>query len=360
MFRFPNALTAQGFLERHWQKSALFLPQAIATDLPRLSADELAWLATLDDVESRLVFTEQTGDTVAYRVEHGPFEAASLGALPDKNWTLLVHDVDKHLPDFRCYFREAPFVPDWRIDDLMVSFAVSGGGVGPHRDNYDVFLCQGNGHREWRLAPLTATLTEVASGDLALVEPFTGRDVVTTRENDVLYLPPGIAHWGIAEGDCMTYSIGMQAPCLRNNSLYRDPDLTSDEAEPGLISDEALHRAEPTSAMDFGRSVTATKEWLTPEPPQRREIDDFLNSDAAELRVHGMARLAYCPRAKLAFANGAGASASAEQLRAIRQLCVHRMADEDLVRTVRKSTEINKLFVWLAEQGLFDFQGDQT
>ena len=120
--------------------------------MPVLEPDELAWLATLPDVESRLVFTEGTRANARYRVEHGPFEEQRLSELPQSNWTLLVQDVEKHLPDFRQWFECVTFVPDWRIDDLMISFAAPGGSVGPHQDNYDVFLCQGMGRREWRLA----------------------------------------------------------------------------------------------------------------------------------------------------------------------------------------------------------------
>ena len=104
----------------------------------------------LEDVESRLVFVERSKNRCRYRAETGPFEAEYLQDLPKRDWTLLVHDVEKHLPAMRALFQHVPFIPDWRIDDLMVSFAAPGGGVGPHKDNYDVFLCQGIGVRNWR------------------------------------------------------------------------------------------------------------------------------------------------------------------------------------------------------------------
>ena len=152
MLKLPGTLTAESFLDRHWQKKHLFVPGALPRVRPSVSRNELGWLATLEDVESRLVFTERSGDQVRYVAETGPFDADYLAALPRRDWTLLVHDVEKHLPAMRRLFAHVSFIPDWRIDDLMVSFAAPGGGVGPHTDNYDVFLCQGIGVREWNVS----------------------------------------------------------------------------------------------------------------------------------------------------------------------------------------------------------------
>ncbi len=215
MIQFPDAISTEDFLDRYWQKAPLFMPQALPAGLPELDSDELAWLATLSDIESRLIFSEHNGDTTSYRVEHGPFDDKLLAALPPHDWTLLVQDVEKHLPDFRSFVQTASFIPDWRIDDLMVSFAAPGGSVGPHRDNYDVFLCQGAGRRKWHIAPANADLRIVESGELSLLEAFADDSPVTARPGDVLYLPPGIAHWGIAEESCMTWSIGMRAPTMQ-------------------------------------------------------------------------------------------------------------------------------------------------
>lgn len=381
MFQFPDAMSTADFLSVHWQKSALFMPQALPADLPELSADELGWLATLDDVESRIVFSERDGETTSYRVEHGPFDETVLSALPAENWTLLVQDVEKHLPDFRRLIEEVPFIPDWRIDDLMVSFAAPGGSVGPHRDNYDVFLCQGDGRREWRIAPASANLKSADSGDLSLLEPFTDLRPTSAAQRDVLYLPPGIAHWGIATESCMTYSIGMRAPTLSEflsgmarlsdtkieyhrgtNPFYADGDLTEFEAEPGLISDLALHRARSSFSMNiesddtvfasvFGSVVTDVKAWLAPEPPSSEELDSLLNTVTTEVSVHGMARLAYCrtPSTEFVFVNGHVNTVNADQLKYFRRLCEHR------------SAEVNDgaLFRWLAKKGAFDLPADR-
>ena len=202
---------------------------------PTVTRNELAWLATLDDVESRIVFTDRDGKTVRYRMQNGPFESELLQALPARDWTLLVHDVDKHLPATRKLFQLVPFIPDWRIDDLMISFAAPGGGVGPHRDNYDVFLCQGIGERDWRFTTENIAIDASASDDLHLLRPFEGGERHLCRRGDVLYLPPEIAHWGTAQRACITYSIGMRAP-----PNFADPDLQCSEVQPGYISHAAI------------------------------------------------------------------------------------------------------------------------
>ena len=183
-------VSAKAFLARHWQKAPLFIPQALDGLRPSVTRNELGWLATLDDVESRIVFTTTSQGRTRYRAEAGPFDSDYLAALPKRGWTLLVHDVEKHLPVMRRLFAAVPFIPDWRIDDLMVSFAAPGGGVGPHTDNYDVFLCQGIGVREWRVTTDRVANDTSASKELALTQPFDG-EVSVARQGDVLYLPLG-------------------------------------------------------------------------------------------------------------------------------------------------------------------------
>ena len=316
MLELPGKLDAEKFLARHWQKEPLFMPQAVARLRPSVTRNELAWLATQDDVESRIVFTDRSGDRLRYHADTGPFEASFLEQLPKRDWTLLVHDVEKHLPVMRRLFALVPFVPDWRIDDLMVSFAAPGGGVGPNRDNYDVFLCQGIGVRQWRITAADIAADPEASDDLALAREFEGGDRFAAREGDVLYLPPGVVHWGTATRACLTYSIGMRAPQLsdldaglpdqeQHNPFYGDPDLCADEARPGYISKAAAARAlrllggAPGPALDIaaalGRCATQSKDWLAPERPGDHEIDAVLArlERGASLPVHGMARIAF-------------------------------------------------------------------
>ena len=367
MLALPGSVDS--FLARHWQKSPLFIPHALDRLRPSVTRNELAWLATLEDVESRLVFTEARKDATRYRAETGPFGGDYLAALPARGWTLLVHDVEKHLPAMRRLFATVPFVPDWRIDDLMVSFAAPGGGVGPHTDNYDVFLCQGIGIREWQVSEQYVPADTLASDDLALIHPFKGQ-TYSAREGDVLYLPPGVAHWGTAQRACITYSIGMRAPQLSDlggelpddeseNPFYADPDLGVDEFRPGYISRRAIARAvamirkpgdERDVARALGRSVTATKEWLTPERASHEESAALADGEL-RLKAHGMARIAWddCD----IFVNGRHFPLRSGDIPLVEEFCRARALPGRLVaRTARP-----ELVVWMARAGAFEIPG---
>lgn len=315
------------------------MPRAASPLRPRISRNELAWLATQDDVESRIVFTSR-GARTRYRAESGPFDPGYLSALPRRDWTLLVHDVDKHLPAMRRLFSLVPFVPDWRIDDLMVSFAMPGGGVGPHVDRYDVFLCQGIGTRDWRYTSRSLPADRRASDTLRLTAEFPGDGRHLASQGDVLYLPPGVAHWGTARRASMTYSIGMRAP-----RGYADPDLAPDEAVPGYISAASRRRA-GRGATRLGLHVTRIKPWLRPETPGPAEIDALAAPGAPTMMLHGMARLAYDD--ERLFLNGRGRRLDPTERRAIAELCRRRRLTVGLrcnlaVPTVR----------WLLRHGAF-------
>jgi len=347
LLKLPGQLTTEKFLSRYWQKKPLFMPQAIGSMRPTITRNELAWLATLDDVESRIVTTIRENERTRYHVETGPFDTAFLEALPKRNWTLLVHDVEKHLPAMRRQFEQVPFIPDWRIDDLMISFAAPGGGVGPHRDNYDVFLCQGIGTREWRFSTGSIPADPAASDDLVLLQEFSGDECHTASKGDVLYLPPGVAHWGTARRACMSYSIGMRAP-----SAYRDPDLQLDEVSPGYISQAALRRA-GADAATLGCEVTELKEWLRPLEPTEEEVKHALRTTRAAplLHLHGMARLAF-DDGNL-YLNGDQRKLSADDRRVVQDLCRNRR----LTRASRSAIS-RELFAWLIRHGAFELPGN--
>lgn len=285
---------------------------------------------------------------------------------------MLVHDVEKHLPALRRLFRLVPFIPDWRIDDLMVSFAAPGGGVGPHLDQYDVFLCQGIGRREWRVATDDIPDDPEASNDLALKQPFTGQSY-PSGEGDVLYLPPGVAHWGTAQRACLTYSIGMRAPqrsdlCPElpdqagDDPFYGDPDLEAHESRPGYISQAARRRAltllgkeydEQFAAAALGRSVTMTKDWLCPEPatPEEAaaEIED--RTKGSSLVVHGMARIAYDD--DNIYVNGSMRPLAPTHAKLVRDICSKRK----LALLEIDSPPTRDLICWMLESGAFEHNG---
>lgn len=367
MLKLPGS--AAQFLDRYWQKEPLFIPAALGRIQPGVTRNELAWLATLDDVESRIVFTRRDDNEVRYSAETGPFETDYLATLPKRDWTLLVHDVEKHLPAMRRLFRHVPFVPDWRIDDLMVSFAAPGGGVGPHRDNYDVFLCQGIGSREWHVSTEDIADDPSASDDLALLTPFSGR-THTVCEGDVLYLPPGVAHWGTATRACMTYSIGMRAPQLSDllpgwrgdeieDLFYADSDLNVDESVPGYLSEGSLTRVAdltgPTldpdrAAQALGCHVTQTKDWLTPEGASDEEATAILGGpgESPPLAVHGMARIAWDDRN--IYANGAFMPREGVSAKWLETLCGAR----ELPASPEFGGKTTECVDWMLRMGVFE------
>ncbi|NNF41338.1 MAG: cupin domain-containing protein [Woeseiaceae bacterium] len=342
MLTLPGDLDPAAFLRDHWQKKPLFIPQGTPTIRPSVSRNELAWLATLDDVESRLVFTDRDQRACRYRVENGPFEAACLQALARRDWTLLVHDVEKHLPALRKLFGLVPFIPDWRIDDLMISFAAPGGSVGPHRDQYDVFLCQGIGVREWRIASSDIESDPAASSELALLQEFPGEKRYRMRQGDILYLPPGVAHWGIAQRACLTYSIGMRAP-----DAYSDPDLALTEVRPGYISPAANQRA-AGQRTPLGCQVTTLKEWLRPEVPAEGDLEALLTqgSRLRGLCLHGMARIAYDD--ERLYLNGTARPLAERDKAAVEELCRRRHLNSALLAALGRPC-----LRWLLQQGAF-------
>lgn len=381
MLDLPEKLTAASFLHNYWQQQPLFMPNALAALRPRISRNELAWLATLDDVESRLIFIERDahghngGDR--YRMENGPFAVEELANLPKRDWTLLVHDVEKHLPAMRRLFRHLPFIPDWRIDDLMISFAAPGGGVGPHKDNYDVFLCQGIGARTWQVSEESIAANPAASTDLQLLADFSGPDQceyddLECVEGDVLYIPPGVAHWGIAKRACMTYSIGMRAPecdalaatmgvaSVSTQDFYSDPDLLESETVAGYISPQSARRVLSmlklsdgqltSAAISLGKNATTPKHWLHPDGASKTEASGLLQALAAghKLDVHAMARIAYDDQNL--FVNGQHFAHDASSLTLFREVCsVRRVAS----RNVNSTTETS-ILLWMAANGAFD------
>ncbi len=203
-------LAAATFLRDYWQKRPLLVRQAIPGFAGIVERDELLALATRAEATSRLVI-EHPRRRSRWERHDGPFGALDATMLPPSRWTLLVHGVESLVPGGWELLGRFSFIPSARIDDLMVSYAADGGGVGPHDDRYDVFLLQGPGRRRWRLMhggdrsvdgnAAIRVLSRFASDEEWLLEP-----------GDMLYLPPGVAHWGVAEGPCFTYSIGFLAP----------------------------------------------------------------------------------------------------------------------------------------------------
>ncbi len=202
-----GGLSPQTFMRRHWQKKPLLVRGAWPGVAPPLARPALFALAQQEDVESRLVRRAGTH----WQMRRGPFGKRALPPLSQSDWTLLVQGVDLHDDDAAAMLEQFRFVPDARLDDLMISFATAGGGVGPHLDSYDVFLLQVQGHRRWRVGPV-ADRSLVEGLPVKILSHFEPTEEWVLGPGDMLYLPPLWGHDGIAEDECMTCSIGFRAP----------------------------------------------------------------------------------------------------------------------------------------------------
>ncbi len=205
-----NDTTLKTFLTEFWQKKPLVLRNALPGFENTLSAEELGGLSLEEEVESRIVI--QKGEK-EYQLLKGPFTQETYETLPDTNWTLLVQGMDRLIPEVADVLNDFDFLPRWRIDDIMVSYAVKGGNVGPHFDHYDVFLLQAAGKRNWKLTSQDCSINNYIQGvDLRLMETFKVEEEFTFQAGDILYIPPKWGHHGVAlDDECITYSIGYRS-----------------------------------------------------------------------------------------------------------------------------------------------------
>ena len=261
---------ADDFLQNYWQKKPLLIRQAIDPgQYPMLSPDELAGLACEPDVDARIVQEHHCDGP--WQVSYGPFSNDDFAALPDSHWTLLVTDCEKHLPDLRPLIELFRFIPDWRIDDLMISYASDQGSVGPHLDAYDVFLLQLEGTREWQISTHSEPDHLIEDIDLKILKSFHPEQSWKLLPGDMLYLPPGIAHHGIARDPCMTASIGFRAPAYRDLLQARFDTLI-------MKTDEEARLQDP------GRTPQSQPAEITPETISTFQnlLTDLLNQNKAD------------------------------------------------------------------------------
>ncbi|HWT71313.1 MAG TPA: cupin domain-containing protein [Oxalicibacterium sp.] len=273
-----GGLSAAEFLRDYWQKKPLLIRQAIPSFRALLSRGELFALASRDDVESRLI----TNIRAKWKMDHGPFE--QVPPLTQKNWTLLVQGVNLHDDAVDALMRQFDFVPDARLDDLMISFATATGGVGAHFDSYDVFLLQAHGRRRWRISAQT-DLTLVEDMPLKILKNFQPEEEFVLEPGDMLYLPPQYAHEGVALDECMTYSIGFRAPAYQElgeaflENMMDAIDLPGRYADPELKPSK--YRAELGNAMLAKVSTELDKIRFTKE-----DITLFLGEYLSEPKAH--------------------------------------------------------------------------
>ncbi len=250
-----GGLTPQQFMRRHWQKKPLLIRQAIPGFAPLLERSALFDMAAQEGVESRLI-VQQPGQ--GWSLKQGPLNRRSLPALRQPGWTVLVQGVDLHLDPVHQLMQQFRFVPDARLDDLMISWASEGGGVGPHFDSYDVFLLQASGRRHWRIGR-QKDLSLQEGVPLKILQHFEPEEEWVLEPGDMLYLPPKWAHDGVAvDGECMTYSIGFRAPqrgglaaelVQRLADDHEDAVLYQDPSQPATAQPAAV----PSALLTFAR-----------------------------------------------------------------------------------------------------------
>ena len=342
----PLGMPAATFLRDYWQKKPLLVRQAFPGFVSPITPEDLAGLACEDAALSRVVLHDRRRDR--WELRTGPFAETDFPALPDHDWTLLVQDVDKWDADVRALLAAFRFLPSWRLDDVMVSFAAPGGSVGAHVDQYDVFLLQAHGHRRWQIdsrpgAP-TAFRPDV---ELKLLRDFQPDHDWVLAPGDMLYLPPGVPHHGVAEDACLTFSVGMRAPSqaelvadfaeelaalLPDERRYGDAGLAP-PADPHEIDDAAFARVRdalaPLRDMDdaamrrwFGRFITQYRSAgelpRPPRPPTPAAVETAL-AGGGELLRHPHARHAWAREGKRArlHANGLAYTMGVVSARAI-------------------------------------------
>lgn len=338
-----GGLSPSRFLRDVWHKRPLLIRNALPGFAGLLSPDDMQKLACREDVESRLI----QGSGTRWQLDHGPLRKSDFRRLPKTGWTLLVQSLNHVLPAADELLARFNFIPHARLDDLMVSYAVPGGSVGPHFDSYDVFLLQGQGHRRWQISTQT-DLALLDDAPMKILRRFEAEDEWLLGPGDMLYLPPHVAHYGVAEDACMTYSIGFRAPTAEElahgflmhlqdtmalEGRYADPDLRL-QTHPGEISRAMLSQIENMIARikwtrrdiaEFaGRYLSDPKPNVFFDPPDTPLGRAVFSKHAEKYGV------ALNPKSRLLFAgggffiNGEAFTPAADETAALQQLADRR------------------------------------
>lgn len=341
-----GGLSPQTFMRRHWQKKPLLIRQAFPGIKPLVDRAALLELAAQDDVHSRLLVQARSDGAPNWRFRHGPFPRKSLPAFKQPGWTLLVQGVDLLDDRVHALMNQFRFVPDARLDDLMISYATDGGGVGPHFDSYDVFLLQTHGQRRWRIGR-QKDLSLQPNLPLKILAHFEPETEFVLEPGDMLYLPPRYAHDGIAVGECMTYSIGFRSPSRGElagellqrlaedaadavgDALYRDPKQPA-SAHSGAIPDEMLEFARDAVARALRDPLAVARalgEYLS-EPKSHVTFDaGCADVSRGSLTLDRRTRMLY--DARHVFVNGESFLASGRDAQLMRQLADARYLGAD-------------------------------
>lgn len=311
-------ISPEQFLKEYWQKRPLLIRGAFSSaqvsgENALITAEELAGYSLEDDIESRLI--EHNGDD--WQLEHGPIEESKFAELGDHNWTLLVQSLDYFHPPLCKLIKVCNYIPRWRLDDVMVSYATNGGGVGPHLDKYDVFLIQGEGQRRWRVGHKNQATTAIyPHPQIAQIEPFDADIDVIVNPGDMLYIPPNTPHWGESVGNSICYSVGFRAPSIGSivqkllqlqqtdlDQLWSDENRLDLASSGGELSEDMSQWAEQQLRqlwasddylMAFGKEVTELKYPEILEVPSDHELKNWIELALQEgIKAEPLARMTY-------------------------------------------------------------------
>jgi 50S ribosomal protein L16 3-hydroxylase len=310
-------LTVEEFIADYWQKKPVCIRNGIAFQEALIAVDELAGLALEPEVESRLI--ENKGDIKNWQVIHGPLSEADFNKERDFPWTLLVQGVDCFVPEVHDFLAKFRFLPSWRLDDLMISYATKGAGVGAHYDRYDVFLIQGEGQRQWQVGQTCNENSALMVHDhLSLLQNFELSEEFLLNPGDMLYIPPLVAHKGVALSDvCVTYSVGFRSPShgdvlttfadersmdISADLRLKDHGFTSNSGEISAVDVEGLMQlmrdqiTPENVAQWFGKHSTEAKYPaldMAEEAMDQTELESIISDAYGVLRVSEGVRLAY-------------------------------------------------------------------
>lgn len=375
-------ISIEVFLRDYWQKKPLLIRNAFPDFESPITPDELAGLACETDT-ARIVI--EKGGKHAWEVRHGAFDDADFTNLPETHWTLLVNDTDQHLAELKAVMEPFRFIPDWRIDDLMISFAVEGGSVGPHVDEYDVFLIQAQGQRRWQITTQPAKPDNFLAGlDLRIMRDFEAEQEWVVNPGDMLYLPPNVPHYGVALNECMTYSVGFRAPSqaemLENlvENLLEDPRLKQRfndserecQAHPGELTAGDMERLidfvvdalpQDTQALQLwlGKYLSQPKvdnnDTLEPSCLSKAELIKLINRRVTFEKPPGIRFLYFINDDEIClFANGTLHRAAAEQLQFIQYLCNTTIFKHNSYKIYLQDKNALELWRDLLETGLIN------
>lgn len=268
-------ISIETFLSEYWQKKPLLIRNAFPNFESPIDPDDLAGLSLEEDVESRII--KEKDENGPWQLYNGPFTEETFETLPEEKWTLLVQAVDQWVPEAADLLDLFSFIPSWRLDDIMASFAPKGGSVGPHFDQYDVFLLQAEGQRHWQVGPKYSEQQALLEGTpLKILKNMEVTEEWTLNPGDMLYLPPLYAHNGIAVDNCLTLSIGFRSPSetdilqgvcdhvcseIISPEHYQDPNLKNAEGSAALIDDTAIENFQQLLLKRINDKA-ALKEWL--------------------------------------------------------------------------------------------------